>query len=80
MDFKTASDRVTGACVTLDDIADAAGVSDSLIRRARLDPKGSSFRRPPDGWKKAIIKLANLRVMELINLAQELGVEVDRGD
>jgi len=80
VDFKTASDRVTGACVTLDDIAVAAGVSDSLIRRARLDPKGSSFRRPPDGWKMAILKLARLRAMELTNLADELGVEVDRGD
>ena len=80
MDFKTASDRVTGACVTLDDIAVAAGVSDSLIRRARLDPKGSSFRRPPVGWETAIINLAYLRVRELTGLAEELGVDVDRGD
>ncbi len=72
MDFKTASDRVTGACVTLDDIAVAAGVSDSLIRRARLDPEGPSFRRPPDGWEKAIAKLARERAAELVNLAEEL--------
>ncbi len=72
MDFKTASDRVTGACVTLDDIAVAAGVSDSLIRRARLDPKGSSFRRPPDGWEMAIAKLARVTATELVKLAEEL--------
>ncbi len=72
MDFKTASDRVTGACITLDDIAVAAGVSDSLIRRARLDPKGSSFRRPPDGWEGAIAKLARVRARELVELAEEL--------
>ena len=72
MDFKTASDRVTGACVTLDDIAVAAGVSDSLIRRARLDPAGSSFRRPPAGWEKAIAKLARERAGELLKLAEEL--------
>ncbi len=72
MDFKTASDRATGACVTLDDIAVAAGVSDSLIRRARLDPKGSSFRRPPDGWEGAIAKLARVRAGELVELAEEL--------
>ena len=75
MDFKTASDRVTGACVTLDDIAVAAGVSDSIIRRARLDPKGPSFRRPPAGWQDAIAKLARERAGELVKLAAELGGE-----
>ena len=69
MDFKTASDRVTGACVTLDDIAVAAGVSDSLIRRARLDPEGPSFRRPPDDSEKAIAKLARERAAELVKPA-----------
>ena len=72
MDFKIASDRVTGACVTLDDIAVVAGVSDSLIRRARLDPKGPSFRRPPENWEQAIAKLARERAGELLELAEEL--------
>jgi len=72
MNFKTASDRVTGACVTLDDIAGASGVSDSIIRRARLDPEGPSFRRPPAGWENAIAKLARERAGELVRLAEEL--------
>ena len=72
VDFKTASDRATGACITLDNIADASGVSDSLIRRARLDPKGPSFRRPPPGWEKAVAKLARERAGELVRLAKEL--------
>jgi len=41
-------------------------------RGARLDPEGSSFRRPPDGWEKAIAKLARERAGELAKLAEEL--------
>ena len=72
MDFKHASDRALGACIKLADIAVAAGVSDHLIRRARLDPEGPSFRRPPQGWQQAIAKLARERAGELLKLAEEL--------
>ena len=72
MDFKAASDRAIGACITLADISTATGVSDSLVRRARLDPEGPSFRRPPEGWNKAIAKLARKRAGELVKLAGEV--------
>ncbi len=72
MDFKTASDRAIGACITLADISTATSVSDSLVRRARLDPKGPSFRRPPDGWERAVAKLAREKAGVLAKLAEEL--------
>jgi hypothetical protein len=43
------------------------------LRRARLNPdSGDSYRRPPEGWEKAIAKLAEARAAELAKLAAEL--------
>ncbi len=72
MDFKAASGRSTETCITLSDIATVCGVADNTIRRARLDPSSSSYRRPPDGWGPAIAKLARERAGELVKLAEEL--------
>ena len=71
MEFNEASDRLT-ACKTLGDVAREAGVSDGLIRQARLDPESSSYRTPPAGWQQAIAKLARERAGELVKLAEEL--------
>jgi hypothetical protein len=71
MDFKAASDRLID-CVSLSDIATAVGKSDAMIRRARLDPSTDSYRSPPDGWERAIAKLATERAAELARLANEL--------
>lgn len=72
-DFKNATDQATGACITLADVASAAGVSDNAIRRARLDPaSGDSYRSPPAGWEAALAKLARERAAELVKLAEEL--------
>ena len=73
MNFKLATDRATGACITLRDVAGAAGVSHNAIRRARLKRNGDSYREPPDGWEAAIAKLARERADELHKLARELG-------
>jgi len=73
MDFREATDRVTSACITLADIAAAAGVSDNAIRRARLNPRsGDSYRSPPEGWQAAIARLARQRAKELEALARRL--------
>ena len=72
MDFKAASDQATAACITLQDIATAAGVSHNAIRRARLKKNGDSFRSPPTNWQSAIAKLARERAAELVKLAEEL--------
>lgn len=72
MDFRAATDRATGACITLADIATVAGVSDNAIRRARLTPGTDSYRSPPEDWEKAITKLARERAQKLEQLAEEL--------
>ena len=71
MEFKEASDRVT-KCVRLSDIARAAGKSDAMIRRARLEPGSSAYRNPPPGWEAAIAKLARQGAARLVKLAKEL--------
>ncbi len=72
MDFKQATDRATKTCITLVDIAKAAGVTHHSVRRARLDPRTGSYRSPPAGWEPAIAKLARERAGELTRLAEEL--------
>jgi hypothetical protein len=37
-----------------------------------MDPSSANYRRPPDGWEKAIAKLARERAGELLGLAEEL--------
>ena len=71
MDFKAATDRMIAA-ITLADLSAEVGTSNATVRQARLDPKGSSYRSPPDGWEKAIAKLARSRAGELVKLAEEL--------
>ena len=72
MDFRTASTRVTEACVTLADIARAAGASEGTMRQARLDPSNPGYRNAPASWEAAIAKLARERAGNLVKLAEEL--------
>lgn len=72
MDFNTATDRATGACITLDDVAREIGNSSNLIRRARMSPDSDGYRRAPTNWPKAIAKLARKRAAKLLKLAEEL--------
>ena len=72
MDFRDATDELT-RCPNLADVSREAGVSDGLIRQARLDPKSTSYRRPPEGWQTAVGRLARERAAELVRLAEELG-------
>jgi hypothetical protein len=72
MDFKIATDRATGTCITLEDVAEGTGASHNSIRRARLEKNGDSYRSPPKGWEVALAKLARKRGGELLQLAWEL--------
>jgi hypothetical protein len=72
MDFHKASSRATGASITLADIAEAAGVAPQTLRRARMDPESPNYRQPPDGWEKALARLAERRAKELQRLAAAL--------
>ncbi len=80
MDFREASDRLTQACPTLADIAREAGVSDGLIRQARLDAGSPSYRNPPAIWPAAVAKLAKERAVELVKLAKELRKAAGEGE
>jgi hypothetical protein len=72
VDFTTATDRALGACITLEDIANEAGVSHGLMRQARLDPSSGSYRNPPASWEAAVARLARKRAAELAKLADAL--------
>lgn len=71
MNFKTACDRLTD-CATHDDIARAADIGVQTVRQARMDPKATGYRSPPENWEPAIAKLARERAGELVKLAEEL--------
>jgi hypothetical protein len=70
MDFKEATDRATGACITLEDVAQALGVFE--VARARMDPSNPNARPAPAGWERALARLARKRMEELARLAVAL--------
>ena len=72
MDFKTATDRLSAAKITADDIAEAFGVVRNTIARARLDPSSPAYRSPPENWEPVLVRLARERIMELSKLVEEL--------
>ena len=71
MDFRTAV-NILGRQVTTAEIAEAAGMSPSTIRQARLQEGAPGYRTPPKGWHAAIIKLAEERRDELDRLVETL--------
>lgn len=72
MDFKTATDRLTAAKITADDIAEACGVVRNSVARARLDPTSSAYRSPPPNWQPALAQLARERIAELSAVIERL--------
>ena len=74
MNFKEATDALFER-VTHEDLAEALGVSVPSIRQARLDGKALAFRQPPEGWEKAISRLAERRIRHYQTLARKLKSE-----
>jgi hypothetical protein len=72
MNFKTATDRLSAAKITADDIAEAFGVVRNTIARARLDPSSPAYRSPPENWQPVLARLARDRIDELLALVQLL--------
>jgi hypothetical protein len=72
MDFKTATDRLSAAKITADDIAEAFGVVRNTIARARLDPSSPAYRSPPQDWQVVLARLARERSRELAVFADVL--------
>jgi hypothetical protein len=77
MDFKTATDRLTAAKITADDIAEACGVVRNSVARARLDPSSSAYRSPPPNWKPALAQLARERIEELKEFVGAIDARAD---
>jgi hypothetical protein len=71
MDFKKATDALFDR-VDHADLARALDVSVPLIRQARLDSGAAAHRSPPEGWERAVIRLARERAERLLLLAERL--------
>jgi predicted transcriptional regulator len=71
MNFRDAVDRL-GERVAHEQVADALGVSVASVRQYRLSPKAKAHRTPPNGWQKALARLARERSRELRALAEAL--------
>jgi hypothetical protein len=69
MNFKTATD-ILGIPAT--QLAKAFGLQPQTIRQMRLVPGAVSYRSPPDGWQKVLLRLARERGRELRGLIDEL--------
>lgn len=69
MDFKEATDVLTD-CISLSDVAEAAGVALNSVARARME--GPNSRPPPEGWEAVVARLARRRAGDLEELARDL--------
>jgi hypothetical protein len=71
MNFRKATDELLVG-VTLENLADAMGVSVQSIRQARATEGTSAHRTPPAGWERGIRRLAERRAAELRRLAAQM--------
>lgn len=71
MDFKEATDALFDR-VDHEELANTLGVSIASIRQARLGPNAVARRSPPSGWREAVIRLAERRIMKCRKLIEEL--------
>lgn len=69
MDFRTATDLL-GLPAT--ELAKAFDLQPQTIRQMRMAPDTASYRSPPAGWAKVIVRLARERGRELADLVTEL--------
>jgi hypothetical protein len=72
LDFRKATDELLSACISHQELADALGVSVPSVRQARLDSDAKAHRSAPEGWEKAVRKLAEDRAARLGRLAGRL--------
>jgi hypothetical protein len=69
MDFKSATDLLG---LPAPELALAFGLQPQTIRQMRLAPEAASYRSPPAGWEKVIVRLARERGRELDQLVKAL--------
>lgn len=72
MEFKTATDRIAALNISQDVLAQALGVTQSTVARARLDQDNPNARPAPAGWAAVVATLLRARAAELVRLADEL--------
>ena len=70
--FVEVTDTFLANNVGLKDVAEALGVSYSTVRATRLPEDSPSHRNPPEGWERALARLARERAGNLSRLAKEL--------
>ena len=71
MNFRKATDELTTS-ITLEDLATALGVSVQAVRQARAQEGSAGFRRPPQGWERAVVKLVEARAHHYQRFAAKL--------
>lgn len=76
MDFKKATDELTAA-ISHQELAAALKVSIPTVRQARLDPSAKAYRSPPEGWARAVAKLAEVKAERLKKLATRLRTDAE---
>ena len=70
-DFRKATDELL-ANISHEELAKALGCSVATLRQARLTEGVKAHRKPPEGWEKAVAKLAESRSAALAKLAGRL--------
>jgi len=71
INFRAATDELL-ACISHQELADALRASVASVRQARLGPEAKAHRSPPDGWERAVARLAQERATRLVRLAGRL--------
>ena len=71
MDFRRATDELL-ACISHEELAKALDKSVPAVRQARLDKSAKAYRRPPEGWEGAVVRLATQRATRLMRLVRAL--------
>jgi GMP synthase-like glutamine amidotransferase len=71
INFRAATDELL-ACISHQELAEALGVSVASVRQARLGPGAAAHRNPPEGWERAVARLAQDRAARLVRLAGRL--------
>jgi hypothetical protein len=72
MNFKQATDALLES-VTLEDLAEAMGVSVQAIRQARAVETSAAFRSPPPKWEIQVKRLAERQSRRFDRLVREMG-------
>lgn len=77
MNYKEATDRLFER-ITAADLAEALGVSQNAVARARLDPTTRDYRPPPQGWRIAVARLAQRKARVLLDLGEALAGDLHK--